>query len=148
MIKKQLIFFLAILILFSSAFTFVSAQTTTPTTGLDYSGWVKCDGVVTSGEKDRQVPCTFINLMAMVKALVNWLFGISIPIIVGLLAYSGFLHMTGTEANIKKSYSIMQQAIIGFIVMLMAWFIVTTILKWVLKPWATNVSGTLIETQK
>ncbi len=124
-----------------------------PTSVLGY-GWVRCDGVVTRDAKGvalepgRTTECTFANLIAMVNYLINWLFGISIPIIIGLLVYSGFLYMTGKEANIKRAYKIMQQAVLGFVIMLLAWFIVTTILKWILKPWATNVTGTLIETQK
>ncbi|MEI6850298.1 MAG: pilin [archaeon] len=110
-------------------------------------GWVQCDGVRDPSESGRQVECNFENLVSMAGYLINWLFMISIPVIIGLIAYSGFLHMTAKEENIKKSYKILKNAVIGLIVMLMAWFIVTTILNWILEPWAADVAGTLVDKQ-
>ncbi len=129
------------------AFSFVPTISHSAEIKLDYSGWVQCDGVVTPGEEGRTVPCNFANLVNMVGFLINWLFVISIPVIVGLLAYSGFLYMTGTQENIKKAKAVMTNAVVGFIIMLMAWFIVTTLLKWLLNP---NFSGVdaIIQIQK
>jgi hypothetical protein len=115
-----------------------------PSTTLDYSGWVQCDGVVTPGESKRQVVCNFANLVSMVKYLINWAFGISIPVMVGLLAYAGFLYMTGSKGNIDKAKKIMISAVKGFVWALMAWFIVTTLLKWILTPEFLSVTGTLV----
>ncbi len=154
MIKKNNIlkkYYALILILLTtfSLIPYVSiAQTPNSTSTLDYSGWVQCDGVVDPSESGRQVPCNFVNLINMARYLINWLFMISIPIIIGLLAYAGILHMTGKVEDIKKSYSMLQKALIGLLVMLMAWFIVTTLLKWVLEPWAVDVASTLVEKQK
>jgi hypothetical protein len=150
--KSFAILFLAITI-FSLTPKLSFAQTSGSST-LNYSGWVQCDGVIAKDgngnllEPERNKECNFINLINMVKYLINWLFGISVPIMVAMLAYSGYLHMTGKEANIKKSYEILKKAVLGFVVMLMAWFIVTTILKWVVKPWAAEVAGTIVEQQK
>jgi hypothetical protein len=146
-IKKSIIAVLLLITTFSIIPDLSFAQTAGSST-LNYSGWVQCDGVVDKTEPERNKECNFINLVSMVKYLINWLFGISVPVIVALIAYSGFLHMTGKEANIKKSYEILKKAVLGFVVMLMAWFIVTTILKWVLKPWAADVAGTIVEQQK
>jgi hypothetical protein len=120
--------------------------TTTPQTPatLDYSGWVQCDGVISSNEPNRNKICNFANLVSMVKYLINWAFGISIPVIVGLLAYAGFLYMTGSKGNIDKAKKIMISAVKGFVIALMAWFIVTTLLKWILTPEFLGVTGTLI----
>ena len=116
----------------------------------DYSGFVKCDGVVVKdgSEPFRNKTCDFIALINTVKSLIDWAFIISIPVIVGLLAYAGFLHMTGVEGNLKKARQMLWNAVIGFIIMLCAWFIVTTALKWLLKEEFQKVAGTLVETQK
>jgi hypothetical protein len=132
------------------AFSFVPAISHAQGIELDYSGWVQCDGVVDKVDKaeaKRNVPCNFANLVNMAGFLINWLFVISIPVIVGLIAYAGFLYMTGTQENIKKAKAVITNAVIGFIIMLMAWFIVTTLLKWLLKPTFTGVDA-LIQIQK
>jgi hypothetical protein len=115
---------------------------------LDYSGWVKCDGVVTDSEQYRQNKCDFVELINTVKSLINWAFMISIPIIIGIIAYAGFLYMTGTEANIKKAKEFIWNAIIGFVIMLSAWFIVTFVLNQLLTDQFKQVTGTLVETKK
>jgi len=146
--KKRLI---QILFVFLTIITFIPNTSFSATTGvLDYSGWVQCDGVVlpnAEGESLRNKTCNYQNLISMAKYLINWLFTISIPIIIGLLAYSGLLHISGKPENIKKSYTIMQNAVIGLIIMLLAWFIVTTLLKWLLNPEFKGVDA-IIEIQK
>ncbi len=152
-IKKSFALLFLILTIVSFVPKLSLAQTSGSST-LNYGGWVQCDGMIAKDgngtllEPERNKECNFINLINMVKYLINWLFGISVPIMVAMLAYSGYLHMTGKEANIKKSYEILKKAVLGFVVMLMAWFIVTTILKSVLKEWAVDVAGTIVEQQK
>ncbi len=127
-----------------------SAGTTNDPTAvpLDYKSWVKCDGVITPGEKDRQNKCDFVALINTAKGLINWAFMLSIPLIIGIMAYAGFLYMTGSEGNIKKAKGFIWNAIIGFVIMLSAWFIVTFVLNQLLTNEFKSVTGTLIETQK
>ncbi len=142
---------LVFLITFSLLPNFSLAATTTNkvNTELSYKdSFVQCDGVKSENEPNRQNVCNFVGLINSVKYIINWAFAISIPVIIGLLAWSGLLHMTGKQANIEKSYKIMQNAVFGFIIMITAWFIVTTLLKWVLKPEFSGVVNTLVETQK
>jgi hypothetical protein len=113
---------------------------------LDYSGFVKCDGVVTKGEEGRQVRCDFVALMDTIVKLINWLFSISTAIAVALFAWSGILYMTGKSANISKAKSVFTSVGIGFIIMIVAWLAVYTAVKWIVDP---NFGATsLIEEKK
>jgi hypothetical protein len=107
---------------------------------LDYSGFVKCDGVVKKGvvgEEARNVPCDFNALMDTVIKAINWLFIITIPIATVLFAYGGLLYMTGKSGNIETAKKIFSSAAIGFIIMITAWFVVRTIVNWFVKDTST-----------
>lgn len=112
-----------------------SATSTAPVNNeLGYTGLVQCDGVTnTKTEPKRNVKCDFANLIKMANTLINVAFGLCIPIAIGLMAYSGFKYMLGTQESIKTAKSIMTNVVIGFVIALCAWFIVSTILKWVIK---------------
>lgn len=117
---------------------------------LDYGGLVKCDGVVTPGEQDRTRVCDFSALISMVNSIIKWVFGLTIPIFVAIFAYAGFLYMTPNPGNREKSNKMLWAALKGFVIMLLAWFIVSTLLKWVTST--TTDSGksatTLLDQQK
>lgn len=136
--KKILLTFMSVLILVP-AVMFAQAPP------LDYSGFVKCDGVVVGknsdgtpqpgvaskpGEEKRQEVCDFALLMETVIKAINWLFIITIPIVTVLFAYSGVLYMSGREANLKKAREIFTTVAIGFIIMITAWIAVRTAVEW------------------
>ena len=114
-----------------------------PTT-LNYSGLVKCDGVLDPNEQDRQIKCDFAALMSMVKSTINWLFLITIPILVLLLSYGGLLYMSGNKKNIDTAKSIFQSAAKGFIIMLVAWVSVVTVVNWFITDTDKEVIKTFI----
>ncbi len=146
-IVNKFLLSLLIISIFIPVITFSATELEAP---LDYSGWVQCDGVVDKNnpaEANRNVQCNFQNLMKMVNYLINWAFIMCIPVLIGLLANSGYLYMTGTEGNIKKAKTVMTNAVIGFIIALMAWFIVVTLLKWLKNPQFTG-TDTLIQQSK
>lgn len=123
----------------------IRAQTETAPK-LDYSGFVKCDGIVTSvGEPDRQKECDFAALIDTINKLINWLFIISIPIATVLFAWAGLLYLTGSEKNIGKAKSIFTSVGIGFIIMIVAWLAVYTVVNWLVKP---NFGATSLIEQK
>lgn len=120
-----------------------------------YSGLVKCDGVVDGEYKPQTDPskpgststtpvfvptnpnqklCNFTALIEQIQFLINWLFYIAVPIAIALFAWAGFLYMTGEPGNIKKARSMFTTVGVGFGFMLIAWFVIYTILKWVVKP--------------
>jgi hypothetical protein len=117
---------------------------------LDYSGLVKCDGVVLKGEdgnpieQDRQTECDFAALMSMVKSTINWLFLITIPILVLLLSCGGLLYMSGNKKNIDTAKAIFQSAAKGFIIMLVAWVSVVTVVNWFITDTDKEVIKTFI----
>lgn len=120
---------------------------------LDYSGLVKCDGVVLKGadgkpldpnEQYRGTECNFAALMSMVKTTINWLFLITIPILTVLLSYAGLLYMSGSQKNIGTAKSIFQSAAKGFIIMLVAWVSVVTVVNWFISDTDKEVIKTFI----
>ncbi len=110
---------------------------------LDYSGFVKCDGVVKKdgSEPQRDVKCDFVALVDTVNKGINWLFIISIPIATVLFAYAGLLYLTGASGNISKAKTIFTSVGIGFIIMITAWFVVRTAVGWFLDDDPKNDVG-------
>lgn len=128
--KKYILITLFIFSSIMPVLVMAQAKATPEPTKLDYSGLVKCDGILDPKEPFRNNPCNFVALMAMVKSTINWLFLITIPIMTVLLAYAGLLYMTGTQGNIGTAKSIFQSAGKGFIIMLIAWVSVITVVNW------------------
>ncbi len=138
-------YILITLFIFSSIVpVLVMAQGAIGPTTLNYSGLVKCDGIVDENELDRKNVCNFVALMSMVKSTINWLFLITIPIMTVLLAYAGLLYMTGTQGNIGTAKSIFQSAAKGFIIMLIAWVSVITVVNWFITPENQEVIKTFV----
>lgn len=131
---------IVVLALFSSVAP-VSAQTQTPggAPPLDYSGFVKCDGVKKVGEPGRQTECNFIRLMETVIKTINWMFYIAIPLATLILAYGGFLYMTGDPGKIKDARKMFGAVAVGFIIMVSAWILIRTAVNWIVEdPTATT----------
>jgi len=76
------------------------------------------------------VSCDFYGLMQQVQHLIDIAIVFGVVVAIGLFSYAGYLHITGTPANITKSYSIFRKVGIGFIIMLSAWFIVYQVIIW------------------
>lgn len=145
-----IIFSLFLLNTFSKAY----AQETPPR--LDYSGLVKCDGVVndeknadgTLKEPYRQTLCNFATLIDTITKLINWLFLITVPIVTVLFAYAGLLYLTGSQPNIGKAKAIFLSVAKGFIIMLIAWLAVYTVVNWLVAPYFKDAATALIEQKK
>lgn len=110
---------------------------------LDYSGFVKCDGVVKKGEEGRQTPCNFAELVNTINKIINWMFYISIPVVAALAAYSGILYMTGVQNNMGTAKKIFVSVGKGFIIMIIAWLAVRTGVGWFVKE--SSSATTLID---
>lgn len=144
--KKIFITFFFTLTLLSPVAVF--AQSSPP---IDYSGFVKCDGVVVKnadgsakpGEDRRQNECNFYWLMKTITLGVNWMFVITIPVATALFAYGGLLHMTGRPDKISDARKIFTSVGIGFIIMITAWVVVRTGVDALLDP-AFGTSPTLL----
>lgn len=106
---------------------------------LDYSGFVNCDGVLRpkADEPDRQRECNFAQLMLTAQKGIQWMFFIAVPIAGVLFAWGGLLYMSGKSGNIDKAKGIFTSVAIGFIIMITAWLIVRTVVKWFVKSDST-----------
>ena len=145
--KKVFIITLLVLSTLLTPQIFLFAQTKTTTDAppaLDYKGFVNCDGVIAkeknkdgvmvNSEPDRLNKCDFADLIDLVQKMINWLFRISIPIATVLFAYAGLLYLSGQKGKIDNAKAIFLAVVIGFIIMLVAWFAVSTLLKWFASP--------------
>lgn len=144
--KKITIFIALIVITLSIIPNFSLAQTNTPPK-LDYSGFVKCDGVLNSKEPDRQKLCNFAALVDTVNKAINWLFIISIPVAVALFAYGGLLYMTGTSGNRTKANKVFTSVGKGFIIMIVAWLGVYSVINWIIDPAFKEAATTFLDTK-
>lgn len=104
----------------------VTAQST------PYTGLVQCDGVLTGRPGEKK--CDFVELVNQIKFLINWMFYISIPVVLCLFTWAGFLYMRATPASKEKAKGIFTNALIGFIIMLVAWFSVKLIITVLTDP--------------
>ena len=76
------------------------------------------------------VPCDFNGAVTQVQHLINAAIALGVLFIVIGSAYAGYLYITGTQDNIKKAKQLLMKMVIGFVIMLCAWFIVFQILSW------------------
>jgi hypothetical protein len=123
-------------LLFLSVFAFAIGPTVSHAA---YGGLVICDGVVSGADPNAasdpttgQVKCDFNYLIKTIVNLFNWFFIMTIPIAVGLFTYGGILYITGVEGNIKKARKIFLNVGVGFIIMLIGFTVVHTVLSWVI----------------
>lgn len=96
---------------------------------------VVCDGPAlppgVTPPKSDYVPCDFNGLMMQVQHIINVM--ISVGVIVAIIGffYVGWLYIVkGTENAKSRAKDILQKLVIGFVIMIAAWFIVSQILNW------------------
>ena len=111
---------------------------------------VQCDGpsmpqslmdAQTAKIGHKYVPCDFAGLMMEIQFLLNLMVFVAVLAAIVGFAYAGYLYVTGTQENLKKARSMFPKILIGFILILTAWFIVYQILAW-LTPNAASYLGT------
>lgn len=73
--------------------------------------------------------CDFLDLITLVKNLINAMVFLSTLVVVGLLAYVGILLLTsgGNEGARNKGKDIFFQVIIGYLWILGGWLVIYTI---------------------
>lgn len=110
---------------------FVSAQAVTGTDGgigsanPQEKGFqiVPCDGV--------KVECNFKALVATFNRILQFLLYLSIPLVVGIILYTGFQFLTagGDAVKLEKAKKMLIPVVIGIFWVLASWLVVNTILK-------------------
>lgn len=127
-----------------SIFIIMCAMILTPFVGnkvayVSGAGLVPDCGIITNVDKDGKAteekvisnPCDFADLMDLVNNVINFLlFVIATPLVAIILCYAGFLLLTsgGSSEKMTKVKSIFKNVIIGYIVALLAWLLIKTIL--------------------
>jgi hypothetical protein len=117
MTKKILPFVLGFIIIFSIPVLVFAA------------GLVPNCNVIVNGEMTK--PCNFDSLMTLINNVINFvLITLATPIFALILIYVGWLYLSsgGSSENVTKAKKILKNAVIGYIIALVAWLVVKTIL--------------------
>jgi len=77
------------------------------------------------------IDCQFCHLMSLADRIVRYLILIAVPIVALLFSYAGFLYMSsqGSEEKIGKAKTIFKDVLFGFIIALLGFVIVDTVIK-------------------
>lgn len=91
-------------------------------------GIVRCGNTVKDGKFVNS--CDFIDFIALINDIINWIIGMAGVIFTISAIWGGFLYMTsGTSVGSKeKAIKILTTTMYGFILLLVGWLIVYTIL--------------------
>lgn len=87
-------------------------------------GLVPCDGSAAS-------PCGFSQFILLIQNVINFLmFDIATPLAAVVFAWAGIIMLTsgGSADKIKQAKEIFQWVLIGFLIALSGWLIVSTIM--------------------
>lgn len=105
------------------------------TTAFDFSFWYQRNGTeavksiknISVGGVDQDQKDNFLDV---VKGIANWVFGILALIALIIVMYGGFLMLTSAGEDDKYTtwWSIMKSALIGLLIIGVAWFVVSGII--------------------
>jgi hypothetical protein len=89
------------------------------------------DGLVPCGNPGQN-PCDFNFFIVMVNNIINWIIGIATSVFTISAIYGGFLYLTsgGSPGDKEKAKGILQNTVVGFLIILIAWLVVYTILTY------------------
>lgn len=101
---------------------------------------IKSNGIVpkcNTGEIDKvtgqyKIPCDFTFFMKLINNTIKFLlFVIATPLIALILMYTGYLYLTagGKSGQVEKVRHILWNAVVGYVIALAAWLIVSTIVS-------------------
>ena len=95
-------------------------------------GLIPCGRMVDDPTTDiiESNPCSLCTLIYTVQLIIKFLIKIAIVVALIAIAFGGFLYISaaGSQEAIEKAKSIIKYAIIGFIVILVAWVIIDSVL--------------------
>lgn len=104
-------------------------------------GWkslIVCEGIPgqTAADGTPLPECSYESLVLLVQALISDMVIIATFIAVALFAYAGFkmLLSQGSETEYKKAVEMFKKLAWGYVWILIAWLVVYTISKALLKP--------------
>jgi hypothetical protein len=115
--------FVALLLVIVIVPIFVSAQNSEPPIVS-----VECGVTQPDGSVNRE--CGYDDLLQLVNRIINWIIMISVPVAAGVFAWAGIQYMiTGVADKKAAAKAMLLKVFIGFVAILAAWIIVTTILN-------------------
>ena len=84
---------------------------------------IPCDGV--------KVPCNFVAFVATFNRILKFLLYMSIPLVVGIILYTGFQYLRagGDAHKLEEVKKMLVPVAIGIFWVLASWLVVSTILK-------------------
>ncbi len=75
-------------------------------------------------------PCDFKGLMMQIQHFINIAMVLGVISAILLTTWAGALYVSGQPKNIDQAHAIFPVVVKGFIIMLLAWFVVYQILEW------------------
>lgn len=89
---------------------------------LSQAALVNCDGV--------KVKCDFNKFIELINIIINWIISMATAIFTISAIYGGFLYLTsgGDSGKKGKATGILWNTLYGFVIILVSWLIVYTIL--------------------
>jgi hypothetical protein len=86
--------------------------------------------LVNCGGGNSQPPCDFKAFISMINGIINWIISIAGIIFAVSFIYGGFLYMTSGDnpGNKSKATKILWSTLKGFVIILISWLIVYTLL--------------------
>ncbi len=114
--KKNLVVILSFVLLFV---VFIPSITF----AIEYTPLIQCDGSTSK-------PCNFKAFIETVNRIINWITSIAVVIFTISAVWGGFLYVTSgaKPGNKEKAKSILWSTLMGFVIILVAWLIVYTII--------------------
>jgi len=116
---------------FTVSTTTVTTNATTNTTDTDDEGSAASDasGLIPECPDSG---CGFNELMKLVNTVISFiLIDLATPLFALIIVYAGWLYISagGKEESVTKAKTILKNALIGYVIALLAWLIVKTILS-------------------
>lgn len=122
LLTKQKILLLICLLFLAATPVLVSAR-----------GLVPCGGY--ADEKGtREAPCTFLDIFNLVAKVTNWLVGVAGIYAVYKMLEHGFalIYAMGNEESITQHKGGITNAVVGFVLVMMAYILINTVLNFIL----------------
>jgi hypothetical protein len=97
-------------------------------------GLVPCGGYKDDAGTQREAPCNFCDIFSLIALVTNWLITAAGIYAVFQIVISGFWLVTtmGEEEKITKYKSGLTNAVVGFVLVMMAFIIVNTAVNYIL----------------
>ena len=89
--------------------------------------------------RNKRLLATLMLLLVLADNIITWIIMISVPVAAGVFAWAGFILMTtGVADKRSQAKAMFWKVFIGFVIILSAWLVVSTLLNALLKPEIRN----------